>query len=248
MIAKQMVKKEIKNKYKKESQITSENFLNKKKSKNINGINLNFKSLDRNFFMTNAVSLCKKLLGKILVRKLGDQYLRCRIVEVEAYMGIKDKGSHAYNNRKTERTKYYWLPGGHLNVYLIYGTNYCLNIVANRDDVPQGCLIRAVEPLDGFDLIYQNRKLTNKKKYVHNFNNLTNGPGKVCSALKIDKAYNGHDMCDSDEIFLVEDLSYKFKIKSSPRVNIDYAEEYKDKFWRFFIHNNIFVSKHIFNK
>ena len=208
----------------------------------------NFYTLQREFFMTDAVTLSKSLLGKILVRKLNNTLIKCRIVEVEAYIGGEDKGSHTYQNKKTERTKYFWNPGGFLYVYLIYGTNHCFNIVANDSSLPQACLIRAVEPLSGQQIISQNRQQTNKKRYVHSEYNLTNGPGKVCSALKIDRTYNGHDMCNSNELFLVEDDSpYKFKIKSSPRINIDYAEDYRDKPWRFFIKDNQFVSKHKYN-
>jgi DNA-3-methyladenine glycosylase len=219
----------------------------KQKSENPKLFN-NYVPIQRDFFMTDAVTLSKRLLGKIIVRKLDDSLIKCRIVEVEAYMGGKDKGSHTYQNKKTERTKYFWNPGGYLYVYLIYGTNHCFNIVANDSSLPQACLIRAVEPLNGFEIISQNRQKTNKKKYVHSQYNLTNGPGKVCSALKIDRTYNGHDVCNSSELFLIEDNSpYKFKIKTSPRINIDYAEEYKDKLWRFFIKDNSFVSKNKYN-
>ena len=244
ILSKKISKNEILNSYKIAE--SSNLFSNKKKKIKINKILIDNR-IERDFFMTNAVSLSKKLLGKILIRKLGEEILKCRIVEVEAYMGTKDKGSHTYNDRKTERTKYYWLQGGHLNVYLIYGTNHCFNIIANVEEKPQGCLIRAVEPIEGIEIISQNRQLTNKKKYVHSIYNLTNGPGKVCSALQIDRTYNGHDICNSNEIFLIHDPGYQFKIKSSPRINIDYAEEYKEKLWRFFIKNNPYVSKHKFN-
>jgi hypothetical protein len=75
---------------------------------------LNLKRLSREFYMTDAVDLAKKLIGKILVRKIDDSYLRCKIVETEAYMGPLDKASHCYNNKKTERTKHFWAIGGKL--------------------------------------------------------------------------------------------------------------------------------------
>ena len=201
---------------------------------NLQGAHFDFSPIEREFFMTDAVTLAQRLLGKILVRKLDNTYIKCRIVEVEAYMGGEDKGSHTYKNKKTERTKYFWNHGGHLYVYLIYGVNHCMNIVANDESLPQACLIRAVEPIEGIEILSQNRKLSNKKNSSSSQIQLTNGPGKVCSALKIDRTYNGHDISSSQEIFLLEDIEYNFTYCSSPRINIEYAGEYKDKPWRFY--------------
>ncbi len=85
-----------------------------------------------------------------------------------------DKACHAYNNKKTEKTKYFWLEGGHLYLYSIYGNNTCLNIVAGLENEPEAVLIRAVEPLDGIDKMFENRAKIKKTK------DLTNGPGKLC--------------------------------------------------------------------
>lgn len=204
--------------------------------------------IQRNFFLTDAVDLAKKLLGKIIVRKFGEsKYVTCRIVETEAYMGELDKGSHVHKYKMRERTKPFWNEGGHLYVYLIYGLNHCMNIIANDEQTPQGVLIRAVEPLEGVEEMIKNRCLPdlnsksgrNSAKFV----NLTNGPGKVSAALKIDRTYNSVDLTISDEIFLVDDSEFKYTLSTSARVNIDYAKDYIDKPWRFYIKDNKFVSK-----
>src|SRR5690554_5793129 len=98
----------------------------------------------KEFYLVDALELAKKLLGKILVFK--DK--RYRIVEVEAYRGVNDKGAHTYNFRRTKRTEAMYLVGGHVYIYMIYGMYYNLNIVANLEDIPQGVLIRGIEPLD----------------------------------------------------------------------------------------------------
>jgi len=103
-------------------------------------------------------------------------------------------------------------------------------------------LIRAVEPIKGFDLMSQSRF---KKPYNQlnksQINGLTNGPGKLCNALLIDKKLNGEDLC-SNKLYVEEGQEEKFTIISSKRVGIDYAEEAKDYLWRFYIKDNKYVS------
>lgn len=193
--------------------------------------------IQRDFFFTDAVTLAQRLLGKIIVRVLDGEIIKCRIVETEAYMGELDKGSHVHKVGKTERTKAFWMSGGHLYIYTIYGIHFCMNIIANDENTPQGCLIREAEPLEGIDLIVKNRGSNDEK-------NLTNGPGKLTAALNVDKSFNRIYICESEQIYLIENQDdYPFTVGCSSRVNIDYAEEYKDKPWRFYFHNNKYVSK-----
>lgn len=100
--------------------------------------------------------------------------IKCMIVETEAYKAPLDKACHAYNNKKTERTKYFWLPGGHVYMFTIYRTNVCFNIVAGKENEPEAVLLRAVEPIEGISLVYKNRDFKSKK-----LKDLTNGPGKL---------------------------------------------------------------------
>lgn len=178
--------------------------------------------LNREFFHQDAYQLGKNLLGKILNYR-GKRY---RIVETEAYGGITDKAAHSYNNRRTKRTEVMYLDGGHLYVYMIYGMYYLLNIVAAQVDNPEAVLIRAIEPLDTIE-----EKMS------------TNGPGKLCRHLGIDKRLNGYDLCSSSGDVFIEDDHYPICIRYSKRINIDYAEEDRDRLWRFYLKDNKYVSK-----
>ena len=195
------------------------------------------KILNREFYLQNAEIVAKELLGKYIVRKYEDKKIVCKIVETEAYIGPEDKACHAYNNRCTERTKVMFEEGGKAYIYFIYGMYYCLNIVVEREGKPEAVLIRGVEPVENREEIEKNRKIKSKKEQ-----DLTNGPGKLCTALKIDKSLNGYDITKKGELYIVEGES-AVDIKSTTRINIDYTEEYKDKHWRFYIKGNKFVSK-----
>lgn len=194
--------------------------------------------LDKSFYANDALYVAPRLLGKVLVRKIGTTYIRCKIVEVEAYAGPHDQAAHVYNNRRTARTESMFLPGGHTYVYIIYGIHHCLNVVTGQLDKPQGVLIRAVEPLDeeSFSIIKQNRSIRSKK-----LQDLTNGPGKLCAALAIDKSLNGYNLTTGEELYL-EDVNDTPPIVCSPRINIPYAKEYIHKPWRYSIKNNPYVS------
>lgn len=199
------------------------------------------------FFRQDAITLSKKLLGKYLVRKYDDKEIIVKIVETEAYMGITDKAAHVYGDRRTDRTEPLYEDGGTIYVYLIYGMYYCLNISANIKDTPQCVLIRAVEPIKGIDDISINRydkvygELTTYQK-----KNITNGPGKLCKALKIEKDLNFKSVL-GNELFVKDSIDNgkeeKFEIVESKRVNIDYAQEAKDYLWRYYIKDNKYVSK-----
>ena len=137
--------------------------------------------LDREFFITDGLDLAKKLLGKILVRNIGGENVRVKIVETEAYIGPDDKGAHCYNNRKTERTKYFWQEGGHLYVYRIH-QSICLNIVSNTEEKPEAILIRAGEPVSGLDTI---KKLRGEKKSLLKKNDIINLTVPSCDVIKL---------------------------------------------------------------
>jgi len=194
--------------------------------------------LDYDFYQNDAVTAAKDLLGKIIVREINGQKIMTKIVDTEAYMGAEDKASHAYNNKKTKRTKTMFGKGGLAYIYLIYGMYHCFNIVTAVKDDPHAVLIRAVEPVDGLELIKKNRNIKSS-----NIEDLTNDPGKLSQALKIDKSLDGCDLVKSNKLYLLDQENNDFKVEAAPRVNIDYAEEYKDKLWRFYIRGNKFISK-----
>ncbi len=193
--------------------------------------------INNNLYSLDAVDLGKKFLGKILVRKINGLEIEAKIVEVEAYNGINDKANHAFGGLKTTRTEPMFMEGGHVYVFLIYGMYSCFNIVCGKENDPHAVLIRAVEPLNNLEFIKNNRNIKSKK-----IADLTNGPGKLCQALMIDKSLNKIDLKSNGEIYIKDNFSDNFNIIEDKRINIDYAEEYKDKLWRFYIKENPFVS------
>ncbi|KUO72499.1 MAG: 3-methyladenine DNA glycosylase [Clostridia bacterium BRH_c25] len=182
--------------------------------------------LDRKFYLRDTLIVAEDLLGKLLVHETGDHGMACKIVETEAYIGPEDKGSHSYGGRKTKRNEVMYHIGGTSYVYLIYGMYHCFNVVTEQADKPSAVLVRAVEPVEGVG-----QKLS-----------LCNGPGKLCMAMGIGKAENGLDLCSS-KLYLCDIKNEPFNIKTSPRINIDYAGEYALKPWRFYIEGNRYVSK-----
>lgn len=196
------------------------------------------KILNKDFYIKDGITLAKDLLGKVIVREEAGKSYYFRIVETEAYMGAEDKGAHVYGNKKTKRTAPLFEIGGTTYIYLIYGMYHCLNISANEVDVPHCVLIRAVEPMDEQAINYakQNRSIKSKK-----IADLTNGPGKLCKALNIDKSLNAHLVTDKGPLWIGEGQVPK-QIVMAKRINIPYAEEYKDMLWRFYIKDHPFVS------
>lgn len=192
------------------------------------------KKLKKDFYINNTLDVAKSLLGKILVHKSADGIAKGKIVEVEAYLGAKDKAAHTYNYRRTKRTEIQFNEGGFAYIYFIYGCHYCLNIVTSIKGEPESVLIRALEPIDGISLMQ-------KRRNTENLINLCNGPGKLCQAMGLNKDQNGIDLME--DILYLEDSTETFEIISSKRINIEYAEEAKDYEWRFYIKENKFISK-----
>lgn len=191
--------------------------------------------LTRDFYERETITVAKELLGKVLVRNTPSGITKGIIVETEAYLGPKDAAAHSYKSKKEGRTNVQYGPGGFAYVYLIYGMYYCMNIVTEREQVPEVVLLRALEPTHGIPLMESRRK-TDKLK------NLCSGPGKLCMAMGIDKSCYGMDLCKNE--LYVEDAPalHSSEIVPSKRINIDYAGEAKDYLWRYTIKDNKFVS------
>lgn len=197
------------------------------------------KGLKEDFFLEDGICVARNLLGKIMVREEDGETYCFKIVETEAYMGAEDKGAHVFENKKTERTAPLYEIGGTTYIYLIYGMYHCLNIAANKEGIPHCVLIRAVQPLDEKALAFarNNRKIKSKKD-----TDLTNGPGKLCKALKIDKSLNNQLVTMKNALWIGEESQEDFEIVEAKRINIPYAEEYQDKLWRYYIKGNPYVS------
>ncbi|SFO36531.1 DNA-3-methyladenine glycosylase [Anaerocolumna aminovalerica] len=197
-----------------------------------------YMKVTRDFYQRSAVEVAKDLLGLVLVHETKEGITKGIIVETEAYMGPKDAAAHSYKNIRSQRTEIQYGEGGYAYIYLIYGMYYCMNIVTNKEEIPEVVLLRALEPVEGIDLMKQRRK-TDKLK------NLCSGPGKLCAAMGIDKNNYGMDLCGNKLYLEYQDsISYKesINIVSSKRINIDYAGEAKDYLWRYTIENNEYVS------
>lgn len=199
--------------------------------------------LTRDFYSRDTLQVAKNLLGKILVHNIDGVLLKGRIVETEAYLGIKDKAAHSYGGRKTSRVQVMYGPSGFAYIYFIYGMYYCFNVVTQGEGIPEAVLIRGIEPLENIEqmAIYRFNKPYDKlSKYEKK--NLTNGPGKLCMAYNIDKRLNGVDLC-GNRLYIEEGEKQNFNIIQTKRIGIDYAEEAKDYLYRFYIENNPYISK-----
>jgi DNA-3-methyladenine glycosylase len=173
------------------------------------------KKLRKNFYLKPGLDLAKDLLGKHIVRKDGKNYLTGKIIETEAYIGPKDKASHAFNGKITERNKVEYLEGGYIYIYLVYGMYWQLNIVAAKKGEPECVLIRALD-----------------------LGKIASGPGKLCNYLKLDKSFYGEDLIKSKRIWLEDkgEIIFAKEISATPRIGIDYAGPYWSKRkWRFIL-------------
>ena len=189
------------------------------------------------YLRENTLDIARDLLGKLLVvpDKKGRR-VSGMIIETEAYLGEIDKGAHSYGGRRTARNEITYAEGGHVYVFFIYGMYYQLNFVTGPVEHPHVCLIRAVEPVEGIEIMRKRRgKMPDK--------NLTSGPGKLCIAFGIDRSLNGEHLL-GDRIWVEEYKNFKSgEIVSGKRIGIDYAEEFADMPWRFWVKGNPYVSK-----
>ena len=226
--------------------------------------------LNRLFYTRPLITVAKELLGKILVKidnssnvtdlqstissftldskssttpnapqpQTSPTILAGKIVEVEAYDGSVDQAAHTFIG-KTKRNEIMFGEGGFLYVYFTYGAHYCSNIVTGKEGQGTAVLIRAIEPLYGIEQMIKNRftrDLKNDKEKL----NLTNGPGKICQAFKINKDNYGADLT-GNQIFLIDQAIVKNKdIVVSTRIGITKSVELP---WRFYIKDNPWVSK-----
>ncbi|MDD3693833.1 MAG: DNA-3-methyladenine glycosylase [Candidatus Pacebacteria bacterium] len=184
------------------------------------------------FLNESADSVAKKLLGCFFERTINNKKILVRIVETEAY-DQDDEASHTYRG-KTQRNATMFGESGHLYVYFTYGMHYCCNVVASSSGYGAGVLIRAVEPVEGIEIIQKLRK--NKMP----IKNLTNGPGKLCQGLGIDKKFNGHDLREDPLKLITGKLQKSEKIIQTTRIGVSQAQNRKR---RFYIKGNLYISK-----
>ena len=193
--------------------------------------------LPQSFYLRNdVVKIAKELLGKVLVTNWNNEFTSGRIVETEAYAGDKDRASHAFKG-KTPRTSVMFEEGGTAYIYLCYGIHEMFNIVTNKTGTPHAILVRAVEPIEGIDIMLRR---TGKKVFNET---LTRGPGNVGKAFGFHRSQCGISL-QSDELYIADD-GYKVDKKlvvASPRIGVDYAGEDALLDYRLYIEGNKFVS------
>ena len=180
--------------------------------------------LRRPFFGRDPLEVAPELLGKVLVA--GDR--SGRIVEVEAYRGADDPGSHGYRG-VTPRTEVMFGPPGHLYVYFSYGMHWCANVVCAAEGVCGAVLVRALEPLTGVDAMYAARSKAKRDR------DLCSGPAKLCQALAIDGAHDGLDLTSAElGVELRDDGHVVSEVASSVRIGLSVGKGEKLP-WRFFV-------------
>jgi DNA-3-methyladenine glycosylase len=179
---------------------------------------------------TNVVETARDLIGKTLCSRINNKITGGIITETEAYKGVTDKAAHSYDGRRTKRTEVMYSKGGVSYVYLCYGIHHLLNIVTNKKDIPEAILIRAIYPTIGIKEILKRRNAKSLAK------NLCTGPGKVSRALGINMLHNNLSL--TGKTIWLQDDKIKFdktKIKTGPRIGVDYAGEDAKLPYRFWI-------------
>lgn len=187
-------------------------------------------ALPQSFYKRRTDTVARELLGKVLVRRLGDELLGGIIVETEAYFGGDDPASRAFNGLKEYNRVMFEKPG-RVFIYNVH-KYWMLNIIAHDDGVG-GILIRAIEPTMGLEAMLRNRP-------VKNLRNLINGPGKLTLALDVDKSLNGVNVTDESSPVYVLNNEYECEVCTSYRIGVarDLPEQY-----RYYVKGNRFVSR-----
>lgn len=196
------------------------------------------KRLDRKFYLRgNVLQIARELPGKFLITKFDGIVTGGMITEVEAYAGVTDRASHAFNNRRTARTEVMYAAGGTAYVYLCYGIHHLFNVVTNKTGIPHAILIRAIEPVEGISTMMKRRK-----KHLLDAT-LTAGPGALSEALGIHTQHTGMSLLNGN--IWLEDrgvLIPEMKITETTRVGVAYAGTDALLPYRFYITGNKWVS------
>ncbi|HVE80724.1 MAG TPA: DNA-3-methyladenine glycosylase [Candidatus Dormibacteraeota bacterium] len=190
--------------------------------------------LNEELYSQDAVTLAQNLLGCELVHKTPDGITAGIIVETEAYRQ-DDEASHSFNGQ-TPRNSIMFGAGGRAYVYFTYGMHYCMNVVCGGEGFAEAVLIRALEPIEGTELMKRRRN-------TDDIYNLCSGPAKLVQAMGITREHNGRTLSAKD--FYIKPRRFAPEVSASPRIGISQAI---DKPWRFFVTESKFVTKHRLNK
>lgn len=186
---------------------------------------------------SDVLSIANELLGKLLVTQFNGQLTSGRIVETEAYNGVIDKASHAFNGRRTNRTEVMFGSGGNAYVYLCYGIHHLFNVVTNGHGTPHAVLIRGIQPVAGIEVMLERMNKTALG------NSVGKGPGNVSKALGIHTRHSGYSLLGDDLFIAADDFELnRSLIIASPRIGVNYAGEDASLQYRFHVKGNPFVS------
>lgn len=186
----------------------------------------------------DVVSVASQLLGKYVYSQIDGKITGGIIVETEAYRGPDDRGSHAYDDKKTARNQMMYQAGGLAYMYICYGIHDMLNIVTGAEGMSHAVLIRALQPQTGLGEMRIRRNIFDEDK------RLCQGPGALTKALGLIKLHNGYDL--QGDVIWLEDKGLTYNendIIASPRVGMNFDGPYKTIPWRFYVKGNQFVSR-----
>ena len=197
------------------------------------------KRLPASFFQnTDVVHLGRSLIGKVLVSDIDGLRTSGIIVEAEAYRGPDDKACHAYANRRTPRTEVMYQKGGCAYIYICYGMHHLFNVVTGPEEYAHAVLIRALEPLEGLEIMMKRRQMkTNEER-------ITKGPGALSVAMGFDKSLSGHSLVGPESLIYIEDRRIHIDpglVAAGPRIGVESAGDCANWPWRFYVrkHRNV---------
>lgn len=215
------------------------------------------------FYNRPALELAPRLLGSLLVHETTEGITAGIVVETEAYAGPEDRAAHSFADRRSERTAVMYDTPGKAYIFAIYGMYWCCNVVAGPGRKPEAVLLRALQPIEGLDLMRARRS---RRAQLHGSatksaeegipsslakartladRQLTSGPGRLCQAMGIDRRCYGLALFDSASplrLYAPKEPLAAAAIATGPRIGVAYAGAWAAKPWRFWIKGNPYVS------
>ena len=195
------------------------------------------RALPRRLYLQPTLRVARALLGKTLVHDGPEGRTAGRIVEVEAYRGPADRAAHSSGGRRTPRNEVMYGPPGYAYVYFIYGMYFCMNVVCQPAGVPEAVLLRALEPLEGVELMRRQRELAEGPEW-----RLCRGPGALCRALGITRAENGTDLVRGPLRIVDVPPAPAARVARTARIGVAYAGADAARPWRFLVRGSPAVS------
>lgn len=195
---------------------------------------------DRGDYAHDPRAVAQRLLGAVLVTELAAGARTAgRIVETEAYLGVKDRAAHSFGGRRTERVRAMYSRGGTAYVYFTYGMHYCFNVVCGAVDEPVAVLVRALAPVEGVAVMRERRGERAKDR------ELCAGPARLCVALGIGRSMNGADLTDPESPIWIErgEPAPNARIGIGPRIGVGYAGVWARRRLRYWVKGDEHVSR-----